>query len=1272
MRFIAGGPSIPDELLISRDKGDVIFFCGAGVSQAKGGLPNFEGLGREVLRILGAALDSPARKLLDKALEMGRMAGVGGLLATDRVFGLLEREFEVADVRAAVAEALKPPEGYTLDAHRILLDLATSRSGVTRLVTTNFDLLFEESAPSLPCSGPPRLPNPLSDRDFRGVVHLHGRVDTEYRCPQDEEFVVSSADFGRAYLTDGWATQFIQSLLSRYQIVFVGYTADDPPVQYLLEALNLRAGSRNRLFAFQEGESGAAAALWEHKGVQAIPFDGSNGFAALWDTLAAWAERARDVEGWYARLLTRAAAGPAPLDGNVRGQVAHVVSTREGSRRLLDATTLDGSWLLSFDPKQRYGSPDRIDPYDEATDLFDPFTALGLDSEAAPEPAAAGDTVVQRTVFNKRTIPDSAWDAFAPNRFDAEESGETAFASIRGPASHAARSLPQRLSNIGVWIQQVAHQPVALWWAAQQTNLHPEIRQHIETSLFQNQQRFSENIRRSWRLLLAAWADERNDADMVHYEIQGIAKHEGWTQSLVRKYVAIYRPRLKIKQAFGIPHPLLWREGKTPAEVLHADVEYPRPHEDLHIPDDHLAYAIRRFRGNLELAISLEREVTGNATLHFETSRADDDGPELPSDAYGLTGPIIHFQKLMQRWAMLDSSAARVEVVGWPRADQYVFARLRIWAAGNPAFPVDEAARIFCDLPDAVFWGHLHERDLLYALRDRWAALSGDARSLLERRLLNGSFPWPEEMEGGRERAIARDRLSRLHWLISGGVVFGFDFDEVSASLKATAPEWTTEVGDAAADSHAPVVFDVTRNESADRLMVTPIPEILKVAQAASQYDFIGHEQREPFRGLSTRRPSRALGALTHAAREENSVRWAWTEFLHADGRHKDSTRMIRVIAGRLERLPVDWLSEIAHPVTEWMESMAERLYADAGRELDGLWNRLITCLASKGSELRRHRRDRSWADEALNAPVGKLVNFLMKDPTKNGLALGARFPEHWTNRASQLLGLPGDLRRQALVMIAFQTVWLFAIDPAWTQWQLLPFSDDMGDDGDAFWGGVLWAARSPSPALFLKLKPALMARATNPRSQRGHDATLAGLLLAGWGGGPQDEEPGRLVTDIELREVLIHTDDELRGQFIWQLGRWASVQDGSWRKRVVPFFKSVWPKQRALRTPGLSARLTDLALASGDLLPEVVDLILPRVVPTRGAFLRMLATKANSDDYPPRRHPRATLDLLWAVLAEDSSLWPYGSDEIIVQLEQQPETSGDPRLSELRRRRER
>ena len=278
MRFLPDGPSIPDDLLVARDRGDVIFFCGAGVSRAKAGLVDFGSLAWAAIDDLGAAQSSPARRLLEKTIELGTMAGVGGLLATDRVFGLLEREFEVEDVRRAVARALKPKAGCDLSAHRTILHLATTAKGVTRLVTTNFDLLFEAVDPSLRSSGPPRLPDPRSDRDFNGIIHLHGRVDPTYEEPQDDEFVVSSTDFGRAYLAEGWATRFIQTLLARFQIVFIGYTADDPPVQYLLEALNLKSGGRARLYAFEAGGGDEAAALWRHRGVEAIQFDTTHGY----------------------------------------------------------------------------------------------------------------------------------------------------------------------------------------------------------------------------------------------------------------------------------------------------------------------------------------------------------------------------------------------------------------------------------------------------------------------------------------------------------------------------------------------------------------------------------------------------------------------------------------------------------------------------------------------------------------------------------------------------------------------------------------------------------------------------------------------------------------------------------------------------------------------------------------------------------------------------------------------------------------------------------
>ena len=66
MKFIANGPDIPDELLVARDAGKVILFCGAGVSQAKAELPNFAGLARRAIESLGSAQDSRARVLLER------------------------------------------------------------------------------------------------------------------------------------------------------------------------------------------------------------------------------------------------------------------------------------------------------------------------------------------------------------------------------------------------------------------------------------------------------------------------------------------------------------------------------------------------------------------------------------------------------------------------------------------------------------------------------------------------------------------------------------------------------------------------------------------------------------------------------------------------------------------------------------------------------------------------------------------------------------------------------------------------------------------------------------------------------------------------------------------------------------------------------------------------------------------------------------------------------------------------------------------------------
>ena len=101
-----------------------------------------------------------------------------------------------------------------------------------------------------------------------------------------------------------------------------------------------------------------------------------------------------------------------------------------------------------------------------------------------------------------------------------------------------------------------------------------------------------------------------------------------------------------------------------------------------------------------------------------------------------------------------------------------------------------------------------------------------------------------------------------------------------------------------------------------------------------------------------------------------------------------------------------------------------------------------------------------------------------------------------------------------------------------------------------------------------------------------------------------------------------------------------------------------------------MSAALTDLALGAGDLMPVVVEVILPYLVPITGGSIRAF-WQIETTEHPIRSFPKAALDLIWAILSDDPSEWPYRIEEVIRILSEAPETSGDPRLSELRRRRE-
>jgi hypothetical protein len=1258
MRFIDNGPSIPDDLLIARDAGQVLFFCGAGVSFAEARLPDFSVLSERVLNLLGSATDSPARQLFNAARTPDKPCGVSGSVAFDRIFGMLEREFEAAEVREAVAIALRPQPGYGLGAHRTLLDLSRTRGGMPRIVTTNFDLLFEECEPEIASSNPPRLPDPSRDNDFHGIIHLHGRVDAEYGGACDDEFVLSSADFGHAYLSDGWATRYIQALLQRFRIVFVGYSADDPPVQYLLEALSRFRRPGHALYAFHSGNKSEAAQQWAHKGVEPISYDGASNHAALWDTLSAWAERARDVDGWHDHLIQRAMQGPASMATHERGMVAHLAASTVGSRLIaFSENTLPAEWLFVFDRNARYGQANTIG-CDDSNDRFDPFDAFGLDSDPLPDP------VDPENIHARRSVPESVWDGMAVTPADRERLPLAATALFRSGAGQVP-ALPSRLENLGWWIRRIAHQPAALWWAAGQTPLHPKIQRDIETSLHHEAKRYSPVVRAGWRFLLRCWQQTLRTPDLDRYAIEQTSKVDGWSTSLVRDAMALYQPLLAVKPSYSNkapePHPEI-----ALRDILRVDVEYPRPPESFDIPSDLLSYAVRLFRQQLEDAVQYESELDCLDHIYLDSIRADADaGVTLDEHYHGITGHVITFTNMVARLAAIDYESARREVSRWSAEDP-VFTRLRIWACGRTDLTTpEEAGRIFVALDDESFWSFAQERDLLFALRDRWNEISPSTIDSLEERLRHGRFPFGEHHQD-RKRLVAHHRLDRIQWLSTQGVKFSFDEETEISSLLLLAPDWTEESIRNTARPMLSQARDIVTDNSSAPLEHLPLGEVLERAQELGKYQFDVLTMRQHFHGLAADRPSRALSVLTDATRRGKFVPWAWSVLLHSRSGSTKTSRLLSTIGHRVARLQSEQLLEIVNPAAEWLHARSEQLYSECPEVLDVAWDAVVRALMTEPESQRLHRSDRRWVDKSMGSAVGRMLDAWFKHPSVKDATPDTGLPAGWLGRLDQMLGLPGDHKQHAVVMIASRLNWLFHVVPEWASDRILPLAPRSDDNNKAFWAGYFWSGKIPQPALYSRLKPVFiaLARQTELRSEQAN--SVARILLSGWGYGDGTAESEERVSDVELREILIYAGDDLRATMLWHLQQWAHIPESPFPIRLVPFLERVWPRQKALRTKRMSGKLVDLALSIPYRFAEIVPLILPRLVPINGQSVVISHTNIPASIF--ETFPRSLLDLLSVILGEDAREWPYGTGNILYQLTEQPATRGDPRLSKLLR----
>ncbi|MDP2376047.1 SIR2 family protein [Reyranella sp.] len=1273
MRFVANGPSIPDELLLARDQGRVIFFCGAGVSRAKAKLPDFFGLAAQVNSKLGVSQDSAAHKLIREAQEIDKRIGVSGLISADRVFGLLEREFQTRDIEAAVASALRPAENCDLRAHKILLDLATT-DGVVRLVTTNFDRLFDDCGRSLETWQPPKLPDPSRSKELNGIVYLHGRATSNYDGAEGEGFVLSSSEFGRAYLSDGWATSFFREIIRRYVVVFVGYTADDPPVQYLLEALNRSSRTLENVYAFQSGGENDAAARWRHKGVRSIAYNSANEHEALWKTLESWAERARMPEQWHAAVVELAKKGPAALMPHERGQVAHIVSTSDGVKQFAEGDAPpSGEWLCVFDSYRRYARPGHLGTFPERGPYVDPFALYGLDSDTPPGEIAPDDH------NPKREIPAQAWDAFSLNKLDWTDLRPDNLPAIRGHWATNVPRLPARLARLGAWIVKVSYQPATIWWAAHQIPLHRDIQNQIRWELERGTLISTPIVRKAWRYVLEAWKHYREPFDRDWHGFAQLIAKDGWNAAAAREYAELMRPRLVVGPAYwGGPRPPANDTDFKDHELFRRDVQYPEQHETVETPDEWVPSLARALRGNLEHALALETEIGGYGLTDISPIVADADNADSYERTSGLSAAVMEFTSLFSRWISLNVQTARQELGSWPLSDDTIFARLRMWAAGkSELMPPAEFGDTILGLSQSAFWDSRHQRDLLLVLAGRWPTLHADVRNAIQDKLLAGPDRWHDELDEKFEERKAWSVLSRIQWLATQGCNLSFDFENVSRALRSKVPDWKPEYGDSAAKSLEGRSGTVTTKTDHASLANEPLASTLSRAKALSgrSDDFL--IQNDPYAGLVADRPVHAFSALMYAAKSGEFPEWAWQTFLNSPNRKDDKPRLIVLIAERLSRFSEANLALLVRPASDWFYHVSKVLARKAPTAFDKLAQKLIATLHHQpdlgGSGVIRGRNEPDWATEALNAPAGNVAQALFNDPRKDNLAIGKGFPPSWIIQLEDMLRLPGDMRRHTIVILTFNLNWFYTIDPLWTERTLL-VSFNSEHDRDAAWAGFLWGGRAPRAQLLVRLKPALMALAVDPLpSRRDYSEVVAAFVLIGWGS-IDKETQRREISNDEMRTLLLRVDDDFRSRVLWLIERWAGTKEtearlNKWPDLLVELLEDVWPRQISAKSSVVSTQLCNLALSSGDRFPQVVDIVLPLLTKIERDHIS-LPNLRKSTDSVVERFPERTLALLDAVLPENANSWPYGIDKTFERLEQSDSNlTNDERLISLKRR---
>nr|WP_218626791.1 anti-phage defense-associated sirtuin Dsr1 [Caballeronia sp. dw_276] len=1209
-------------MLQAHEEGRVVFFCGAGVSYPAG-LPGFA----DLVAGMYTAIGEPRSAVQQAAFDARQY---------DTAVGLLEDAVGSREiVRRELSGLLKPDltRPHALDTHEALLTLAKTRGGATRLITTNFDRLFHHAADSrkfdITAFCAPFLPVPKNRWD--GVVFLHGLL-TETPSREDlDRLVISSGDFGLAYLTERWAARFVGELFRNYVVCFVGYSLNDPVVRYMTDALaadRLRGEAQREMFAFasyKKKEETRVRGEWRAKNVTPILYKETKTHSLLHETIRTWADTygagTRGKERIVTECLLTGPVASTKQDDHI-GRMLWAMSDPEGlpAKAFADyAPTPPLTWLEHF--------------FDERFNHND-LPRFGV------TPNAKCDSTLKFSLASRPT-PYS----LSPNMSLVSDGA-------------AGGGMDAVMSHLTEWLLRHLDDPdLVVWLAARGGKLNDEFVRRLKSRLAETAKlEESESVedisqytnrspkgipraemRTLWSIVLSGRVKSAREGLRMFDWVQQF-RRDGMTMMLRHQLTSLLSARVLLRKPFRAlgseqtqyDGPQSIKYLVNPEVVLSSDDVRSHFDDIRNFPEWKIALP--------QLFDAVRTALVDVLDLMREMGQADG---RQDLGVWHMPSISDHWQnRNFNEWTILielvrDSWAALYETeperARWTLysllAERYpTFKRLALHAAvsASQAAPDDWVAWL-CDDEGWWLWSRETQREVSRLLMLRSSALSERASNVLQTAILAGPprRMYKDDIDVDRwTRNVDSSQWLRLAKLHAGGANLINEAAARLEALQAQYPKWRFGRDEREEFFHWMSGSGDPDYEAERQIELAPRERKLLTnwLQKRPQDPFL---KVDDWKEVCASDFTVAIVALLDLARRGIWPVERWGEALQVWSNGELVQRSWKRLAPCVAEMPREKLLELANSVTWWQQEVGKDLRVRTELFFQ-ICERCIV-LASDDELV----NDDDPVFRAINHPVGHVALGLFnwwystKPEDKQGL------PPAFAKLLKMLCDTTSSAYRHGRLILASNVVALLRVDEMWTAKNLLPQFDWAASELDArrAWVGFLWTPRLYAP-LLSALKKSFLDSASRFTDLGESGSNYTSLLTL------SALEPSTVFTRQELRAATRALPGEGLEQCARALLR-AIANPGEqrseyWSSRAKPYLEGVWPKSPAQGTAKLADLLARVSIAAGPDFPEAFELVKRWLTPIRTAHqLTMEFEKAGIGV----SFPRQGLALLHAVI---------------------------------------